>query len=65
MSIPRGFCIIPAALVASVTVAGAQAQVPTFQDVAGHAFGERITQHHEMVAYLDRADLPSQLVRDG
>ena len=29
------------------------AQVPTFEDVAGHAFGERITQHHEMRRYLE------------
>jgi hypothetical protein len=30
----------------------AEAQVPTLRDVAGHDFGERITLHHEMVAYL-------------
>lgn len=29
------------------------AQVPTFEAVVGHAFGERITQHHEMVRYLE------------
>jgi hypothetical protein len=32
----------------------ARAQVPTLQDVTGHAFGERITVHHEMVDYLTR-----------
>ena len=30
----------------------AAGEVPTFQDVTGHAFGERITLHHEMVRYL-------------
>ena len=30
------------------------AQVPTFQEVTGHDFGQRITQHHEMVRYLER-----------
>ncbi len=29
-------------------------QVPTFKDVVGHSFGERITQHHQMVRYLER-----------
>ena len=29
------------------------AQVPTFRDVVGHAFGERVTQHHQMVRYLE------------
>lgn len=28
-------------------------QVPTFQDVTGHDFGDRITLHHEMVTYLE------------
>ncbi len=27
-------------------------KVPSFAEVTGHAFGERITQHHEMVDYL-------------
>lgn len=26
--------------------------LPTFQEVTGHAFGERVTLHHEMVRYL-------------
>ncbi len=29
------------------------AQVPSFEQATGHASGERITQHHEMVRYLD------------
>jgi len=29
-------------------------QVPAFKDVVGHDFGERITQHHQMVRYLER-----------
>ena len=32
----------------------AVAQVPTFRDIVGHDFGERITYHHEMVRYLER-----------
>lgn len=27
--------------------------VPSFEEVTGHAFGQRITQHHEMVDYLE------------
>ncbi len=30
------------------------AQVPTLGEVTGHTFGERITQHHEMVRYLEQ-----------
>lgn len=33
---------------------GARAQVPTFADVSGHTFGERITVHAEAVRYLER-----------
>lgn len=46
-----------------VLVASAQAQVPTFQEVSGHAFGERITQHHEMERYLERLAETSPRVR--
>ena len=45
------FFVVSMAVVSSSTLA---AQVPTFRDVTGHAFGERITQHHEMVRYLER-----------
>ncbi len=31
----------------------ATTQVPTFSDITGHAFGERITQHYQMVEYLE------------
>ncbi len=30
------------------------AQVPTFKEAVGHDFGERITQHHQMVRYLEQ-----------
>ncbi|KPJ86719.1 MAG: hypothetical protein AMS18_15325 [Gemmatimonas sp. SG8_17] len=30
------------------------AQVPTFKEAVGHDFGERITQHYQMVRYLER-----------
>ncbi|MEM1128469.1 MAG: M14 family zinc carboxypeptidase [Bacteroidota bacterium] len=39
-------------LLAVLFVLPLRAQVPTYADVVGHEFGERITQHHEMVAYL-------------
>jgi hypothetical protein len=45
-------CVLFAALL--VAVPAAQAQVPTFEEVVGHAFGERATQHHQMVSYLHR-----------
>jgi hypothetical protein len=42
-------------LVASVVMSAvAPAQVPTFRDVTGHDFGERVTLHPEMVRYLER-----------
>ena len=41
----------------------ANSQAPTFQDVTGHAFGERITVHHEMVRYLERLSETSDRVR--
>jgi hypothetical protein len=34
--------------------ATAQAQVPTFQEVTGHEFGERITKSFQMARYLER-----------
>lgn len=30
------------------------AQTPSFEEVTGHPFGQRITQHHQMVRYLER-----------
>lgn len=41
----------------------ASAQVPGFRDVTGHAFGERITVHAEMVRYLERLAATSPRVR--
>ncbi len=38
-------------------------QVPTFKDVVGHDFGERITLHHQMVRYLERLAETSNRVR--
>ncbi|NBC01090.1 MAG: hypothetical protein GVY15_09560 [Bacteroidetes bacterium] len=47
-------------LVAPLTV---EAQVPTFEDVAGHAFGERITQTYQMQQYLQAvADASDRVV---
>lgn len=48
--------------------AAAQGPVPTFREVTGHAFGERITQHHQAMAYLERLAAASPrvtLVRMG
>jgi hypothetical protein len=42
---------IPAGPGAPVPVA---AQAPPFAEVAGHALGERVTQHHQMMRYLER-----------
>ena len=54
------------ALLLAFAPAAALAQVPTFEAVTGHAFGERITQHHEMVRYLERlaASSPRVTVRE-
>ncbi|MGD2217232.1 MAG: M14 family metallopeptidase [Gemmatimonadales bacterium] len=41
----------------------AAAQIPSFADVTGHEFGERITLHHEMVSYLKTLDQVSDRVR--
>ena len=41
----------------------AEAQVPTFEEVAGHAFGERITQAYQMQQYLQAvADASDRVV---
>jgi len=40
-----------------------EAQVPTFREVTGHEFGDRITLHHEMVAYVERLGAVSPRVR--
>ena len=39
------------------------AQAPTFEAVTGHAFGERITRHHEMARYVQRLGETSDRVR--
>ena len=41
----------------------ATAQVPTFAEVTGHDFGERVTQHHEAVLYLKTLAETSDRVR--
>lgn len=46
----------------------AQGPVPTFREVTGHDFGERITLHHQAVRYLERVAAASPrvtLVRMG
>lgn len=39
------------------------AEVPRYQDVTGHAFGERITTHADMVRYLERLAATSPRVK--
>jgi len=47
---------LPTAVSAALmlVVGPAYGQVPTFQEVTGHQFGERATQHFQMVEYLER-----------
>ncbi len=54
-------CVVGAA--AFALRAPVWAQVPTFQEVSGHALGERITQHHDMQRYLERLAEVSPRVR--
>jgi len=50
-------------LIGSAVSSGLAAQVPTFQEVTGHDFGERITLHHQMVRYLEALERTSDRVR--
>jgi hypothetical protein len=57
MTDSRRVSICIAALICILVVAGSgagAAEVPRFAEVTGHDFGESITVHHEMVAYLER-----------
>jgi hypothetical protein len=54
---------VPAALLLLVAAGAARAQVPSFRQVTGHTFGERITLHHQMQAYLERLAATSPRVR--
>lgn len=54
-----GTCVLPIRL---------PAQAPSFRDVSGHAFGEQITRHFQMQAYLERLAATSDrvtLIRQG
>jgi hypothetical protein len=57
-------CLLPmfllALLLPAVAVSGEE--VPTFAEATGHAFGERITVHPEMAAYLHRLAATSDRV---
>ncbi len=56
---------IPCLLVAlaAANTMPANAQIPSFAEVVGHEFGERITLHHEAMSYLRRLDEVSDRVR--
>jgi Zinc carboxypeptidase len=55
-------CTVVAAVTAGAAVS-LGAQTPTFREVTGHGFGERITQHHQMERYLQRLAETSDRVR--
>ncbi|UCC81979.1 MAG: hypothetical protein JSW46_13355 [Gemmatimonadota bacterium] len=60
----RLLAIAPTALLLfAASSTPAAAQIPSFAEVTGHEFGERITVHHEMVAYLKALDEVSDRVR--
>jgi hypothetical protein len=56
------FALAPVPLPAQESSAQAGA-APTFAEVSGHGFGERITTHAEMVRYLERLAAASPRVR--
>ena len=59
-----GRLALAALLAALLTATGAAATtVPSFEDVSGHAFGDRITQHHEMASYLEALAATSPRVK--
>ncbi len=55
--------VAPTAVLAVALAGTAEAQIPSFAEVTGHDFGERITLHHEMVRYLETLDQVSERVR--
>ncbi|MEE8524242.1 MAG: M14 family zinc carboxypeptidase [Thermoanaerobaculia bacterium] len=65
LSALRIFLVISTLLTATSASAST---VPAFADVTGHAFGERITVHHQMVAFVDALAAASprvEVVRQG
>ena len=60
---PRWLGTPALALIISFIAVPGHGQVPTFQVVTGHEFGERITEHHQMVRYLEALDATSDRVR--
>lgn len=63
--IHRSTFVASVALLSGLTIitTRAAAQVPSFAEVSGHEFGERITQHHQMVRYLETLAATSDRVR--
>lgn len=65
---PRLLSALVLLMVMGLAPSSGHAQVPTFQEVVGHDFGERITEHHQMVRYLEALESTSdrvQLVNQG
>ena len=57
------FAVAAALFTALFPAPSLTAQVPTFQEVAGHELGERITLHHQMVRYMEALDRDSDRVQ--
>ncbi len=60
----QGFIVFLSSFFLSFSFADASesSRVPTFRDVVGHDFGERITLHHEMMAFVERLKATSPRV---
>ena len=64
MGLPGRWSAFMIGAVPAVVVTGTlAAQAPSFRDLTGHGFGERITQHHQMERYLQRLGETSDRVR--
>ncbi len=63
MTRPLAFPVPSICLALVLSAATAPAQIPSFADVTGHEFGERITQHHQAVRYLQTLAESSDRVR--
>lgn len=51
--VTMAICVVWSTLLVGVAPAAAVEDVPTFAEISGHEFGERITLHHEMIGYLE------------
>ncbi len=65
MRLSRSLCKILLFLLLPLLIPGlvSAAVLPTFKEATGHDFGERITEHHQMIRYLEMLDRDSPRVR--